>query len=180
MIMVGEIRDVETAKISIEAALTGHLVLSTLHTNDAPSAADAPHEMGVEPFLTASAVSAVLAQRLMRKLCDELRRALHAERRGAARRPRRPGGARALPGRRFKRKVGCTRCGNTGYRGRIGVFQLLQMSDRRREPRRPRAHTRTRSRQVATREGMRTLWADGFEKVAAGLTSIEELGRVVS
>ena len=128
VVMVGEIRDGETARISIEAALTGHMVLSTLHTNDAPSALTRLNEMGVEPFITGAAVSAVLAQRLARKLCvhcatayepsvDELR-ALHVEDELVA----------ALEGSTFRRKAGCPRCGNTGYRGRIGVFQLLEMT----------------------------------------------------
>ena len=128
VVMVGEIRDGETAKISIEAALTGHLVLSTLHTNDAPGAITRLNEMGVEPFLTGSAVSAVLAQRLARKLCthccelysptvDELLKARVS-----------PDVAAANDGLSFYRKVGCPRCNQTGYRGRIGVFQLLTMT----------------------------------------------------
>ena len=132
VVMVGEIRDGETARISIEAALTGHLVLSTLHTNDAPSALTRLNEMGVEPFITGAAVSAVLAQRLARKLCvhcassyepglDELR-ALHVEEEVV----------HALAGSTFRRKVGCARCGNTGYKGRIGVFQFLEMTGRAR------------------------------------------------
>ena len=130
VVMVGEIRDVETAKISIEAALTGHFVLSTLHTNDAPSTITRLGEMGVEPFLTGAAVSAVLAQRLARKLCthcceayqptpqeiNDLRRA-HRSR------------SRALDGTVFYRKKGCPRCNHTGYRGRVGVFQFLRMSE---------------------------------------------------
>src|SRR4051794_26448519 len=123
VIMVGEIRDGETARISIEAALTGHFVLSTLHTNDAPSAITRLTEMGVEPFLTGAAVSAVLAQRLARKLCphcsephaamtDELRD-LHLSEEAVA----------GLVGRPFRRSRGCARCGQTGYRGRVGIFQ---------------------------------------------------------
>jgi len=129
VVMVGEIRDGETAKISIEAALTGHLVLSTLHTNDAPGAITRLNEMGVEPFLTGSAVSAVLAQRLARKLCthccemytpttDEMIKARVS-----------PEVAAAADGIVFYRKKGCPRCGQTGYKGRIGVYQLLVMSE---------------------------------------------------
>ena len=115
VIMVGEIRDVETAKISIEAALTGHFVLSTLHTNDAPSALTRLNEMGVEPFLTASAVSAVLAQRLARKLCTHCCRAVRSRRRTSCSRPgSRPSARRSRRRRRSTRKVGCTRCCNTG------------------------------------------------------------------
>ena len=129
VVMVGEIRDGETAKIAIEAALTGHLVLSTLHTNDAPGALTRLNEMGVEPFLTGSAVSAVLAQRLARKLCthccemytpstDEMIKARVS-----------PEVAAAADGVVFYRKKGCPRCGQTGYKGRIGIYQLLVMSE---------------------------------------------------
>jgi type IV pilus assembly protein PilB len=178
VVMVGEVRDPETAKISIEAALTGHFVLSTLHTNDAPGAISRLTEMGVEPFLTSSALSAVLAQRLARKLCvhcaesywpsdEELLRArvdeneLHRFRGGT-----------------FRRKVGCARCGKTGYRGRIGVYQLLRVNDEVATLTASRA-SRDEIDRAATAAGMRTLWADGMEKVAAGLTTVEELARVV-
>jgi len=178
VVMVGEIRDGETAKISIEAALTGHLVLSTLHTNDAPGALTRLNEMGVEPFLTGSAVSAVLAQRLARKLCshccelysptvDELLKARVS-----------PGVAAMNDGLTFYRKVGCPRCNQTGYRGRIGIFQLLKMSEEMESLAVQRA-TRDEMERAAIRGGMRTLWDDGLAKVAAGLTSIEELTRVV-
>ena len=179
VIMVGEIRDVETAKISIEAALTGHLVLSTLHTNDAPAAVTRLSEMGVEPFLTASAVSAVLAQRLMRKLCSTCAEGYEPseEELLAARIP--PEHLDRFRQGDFRRKIGCNRCSNTGYRGRIGVFQLLEMSDTLASLA-ARAATKDEIERVAFEEGMRTLWADGMEKVAAGLTTIEELARVVS
>jgi len=175
--MVGEIRDGETARISIEAALTGHFVLSTLHTNDAPSALTRLNEMGVEPFITGAAVTAVLAQRLARKLCphcavpyepghDELR-ALHVDDEAVS----------ALLGSIFRRKAGCPRCGNTGYSGRIGVFQLLEMT-----PRIERLASESASRdeieRAAREEGMRSLWYDGVAKVAAGVTTVEELARV--
>ena len=127
--MVGEIRDGETAKMAIEAALTGHLVLSTLHTNDAPGALTRLNEMGVEPFLTGSAVTAVLAQRLARKLCshccemytpsvDELIKAKVS-----------PDVAAMTDGMALYRKRGCPRCNQTGYRGRIGIFQLMTMDE---------------------------------------------------
>src|SRR5437773_1828266 len=129
IVMVGEIRDSETAKISIEAALTGHLVLSTLHTNDAPAALTRLNEMGVEPFLTGAAVTGVLAQRLARRLCthccemyspsvEELLKARIA-----------PDVAAAADGMAFYRKRGCPRCNQTGYRGRTGIYQLLTMSE---------------------------------------------------
>jgi type IV pilus assembly protein PilB len=177
VVMVGEIRDGETAKISIEAALTGHLVLSTLHTNDAPSAITRLNEMGVEPFLTGAAVSGVLAQRLARKLCthccemyspsvDELIAARVS-----------PDVAASVDGMAFYRKRGCPRCNQTGYRGRIGVFQLLEMSEDLSSLATMKA-SREEVERAALATGMRTLWDDGLAKVAAGLTSIEELARV--
>jgi type IV pilus assembly protein PilB len=177
VVMVGEIRDGETAKISIEAALTGHLVLSTLHTNDAPGAITRLNEMGVEPFLTGSAVSAVLAQRLARKLCthccemytpttDEMIKARVS-----------PEVAAAADGVVFYRKKGCPRCGQTGYKGRIGVYQLLVMSENLESLAASKA-SREDLERAAIEEGMRTLWDDGLAKVAAGLTSLEELARV--
>jgi type IV pilus assembly protein PilB len=177
VVMVGEIRDGETAKISIEAALTGHLVLSTLHTNDAPQALTRLGEMGVEPFLIGAAVSAVLAQRLARKLCshccemyqpsvDQLMKA-RVSREVAA----------ASDGMVFYRKKGCPRCNQSGYKGRIGVYQLLTMSEQLETLAVTKA-SREDIERAAIGEGMRTLWDDGLAKVAAGLTSIEELARV--
>jgi len=177
VVMVGEVRDGDTAKIAIEAALTGHLVLTTLHTNDAPSTITRLNEMGVEPFLTSSAVSAVLAQRLARKLCshccemytpsvDELIEARVS-----------PDIAAASDGMVLYRPRGCPRCGQTGYRGRIGIFQLLLMTEALGE-----LAIRKAGREEVEREamagGMGTLWDDGMAKVAAGLTSIQELTRV--
>jgi type IV pilus assembly protein PilB len=177
VVMVGEIRDGETARISIEAALTGHMVLSTLHTNDAPSALTRLNEMGVEPFITGAAVSAVLAQRLARKLCphcavsyepgEEELRALHVDDETVA----------ALVGSTFRRKAGCPRCGNTGYKGRIGVFQLLEMTPRLEHLASERA-ARDDIDKAAHLDGMRSLWHDGVAKVAAGVTTVEELARV--
>ena len=177
VVMVGEIRDGETAKIAIEAALTGHLVLSTLHTNDAPQALTRLGEMGVEPFLVGAAVSAVLAQRLARKLCthccemytpntDELLRARVS-----------PDVAAASDGMVFYRKKGCPRCNQTGYKGRIGIYQLLAMTEQLESLAVTNA-TREEIERAALGEGMRTLWDDGLAKVAAGLTAIEELARV--
>jgi len=177
VVMVGEIRDPETAKISIEAALTGHFVLSTLHTNDAPGALTRLNEMGVEPFLTGSAVTGVLAQRLARKLCthccemytpsvDELIKARVS-----------PDVAAQADGMIFYRKKGCPRCNQTGFKGRIGVFQLLAMSENLETLAASKA-SREELERAAMEEGMRTLWDDGIAKVAAGLTSIEELARV--
>jgi type IV pilus assembly protein PilB len=179
VVMVGEIRDGETAKISIEAALTGHLVLSTLHTNDAPSAITRLNEMGVEPFLVGSAVSAVLAQRLARKLCPNCCQLYSptVEELLAARIS--PDVAAAADGAAFYRKVGCPRCNQTGYKGRIGIFQLMTMSEEI-ESLAVAKGGREEVERAALRNGMRTMWDDGLAKVSAGLTSVEELARVVS
>ena len=179
VIMVGEIRDAVTAKMAIESALTGHFVLSTLHTNDAPGALTRLNEMGVEPFLTGSAVSAILAQRLARRLCtnccemyvptvDELLAARIS-----------PETAQAREGMVVYRKVGCPRCNRTGYKGRIGIFQLLIMNDELESLAAANA-TRDEIDRAAFAGGMRSLWDDGIAKAAAGLTSVEELARVVS
>jgi type IV pilus assembly protein PilB len=177
--MVGEIRDVETAKISIEAALTGHLVLSTLHTNDAPSALTRLAEMGVEPFLTSSAVSAVLAQRLMRKLCTSCSEPYQPteEELLAARIPHERLGQ--YWNAEFRRKVGCSRCSGTGFKGRIGVFQLLEVTPTVASLA-ARGANKDEIERAAFEERMQTLWADGIDKVVAGVTTFEELARVVS
>ena len=177
VIMVGEIRDGETARISIEAALTGHFVLSTLHTNDAPAAITRLNEMGVEPFLTGAAVSAVLAQRLARKLCVHCAEPYTATRDELLRLRLSEDAAAGMAGTTFCRRRGCARCGNTGYRGRVGVFQLLTMSERLEQLAASKA-PREEIERAAVKEGMRTLWDDGVAKVAAGITSVEELARV--
>jgi type IV pilus assembly protein PilB len=179
VVMVGEIRDGETAKISIEAALTGHLVLSTLHTNDAPSSLTRLNEMGVEPFLTGSAVSAVLAQRLARKLCShccELYSPSVSELISARVSPEVAASQDGIP---FYRKRGCPRCNQSGYKGRIGIYQMLLMTEEI-EVLAARKASRDEIERAAMSGGMRTLWDDGLAKVSAGLTSIEELARVVS
>jgi len=178
VVMVGEIRDVETAKISIEAALTGHFVLSTLHTNDAPSTITRLNEMGVEPFLTASALSAVLAQRLARKLCvscAEEYRPSESEL-VAARVPEHE--FHVFLNTNLRRATGCPRCSNTGYKGRVGVFQLLRMNDGL-ESLVAQGASRDVLEAAATENGMRPLWSDGLDKVKAGVTSVEELARVL-
>jgi type IV pilus assembly protein PilB len=177
VVMVGEVRDGETAKISIEAALTGHLVLSTLHTNDAPSALTRLNEMGVEPFLTGAAVSGVLAQRLARKLCSHCCEMYQpsVDEMIAARVS--PEVAAASDGMAFYRKRGCPRCNQTGYRGRVGIYQLLEMTEDLASLAAKHA-SREEIDRAAMETGMRTLWDDGLAKVAAGLTSIEELARV--
>ena len=179
VVMVGEIRDVETAKISIEAALTGHFVLSTLHTNDAPSTITRLGEMGVEPFLTGAAVSAVLAQRLARKLCTHCCEAYQPTEAELAELRVAPERLGPLDGTVFYRKKGCPRCNHTGYRGRVGVFQFLRMTEEIAALAVQHA-SRDEIGRAAAASGMRSLWDDGIEKVASGLTSIEELARVLS
>jgi type IV pilus assembly protein PilB len=177
VVMVGEVRDGETAKMAIEAALTGHLVLSTLHTNDAPGTLTRLNEMGVEPFLTASAVSAVLAQRLARKLCTHCCEMYTPSVEELIEARVSPEAAASSDGTVLYRKRGCPRCNQTGYKGRIGIFQLMQMNEGLAE-----LAVRKGSRDEVEREamsaGMKTLWDDGMAKVTSGLTSIEELARV--
>ena len=177
VVMVGEIRDVETAKISIEAALTGHFVLSTLHTNDAPAALSRLNEMGVEPFLTGAAVTGVLAQRLARRLCEHCKElyTLGTEELEAARIPEelRHGKIELF------RRNGCVRCRQTGYKGRIGIFQLLGMNEEL-STLAARKASHEELERAALEAGMLTLWGDGIEKVLAGFTSLEELTRVTT
>jgi type IV pilus assembly protein PilB len=173
VIMVGEIRDRETAQIAVESALTGHLVLSTLHTNDAPSAITRLTEMGIEPFLVASALDCVLAQRLARMLCSNCkqRTIVPAE-------ILRENGYKALVDLEAYEPTGCRRCNGSGYRGRLGIYEVMTVSsDIRRMTleRRPSEEILD----VAVREGMRRLRDDGLEKVRQGLTSIAEIARVL-
>jgi type IV pilus assembly protein PilB len=174
IVMVGEIRDAETARIAIEAALTGHMMLSTLHTNDAPGAIARLTEMGIETFLTASAVDCVVAQRLARRLCSNCKRRAII-----------PAGALADAGIKVGtdveayEPVGCGRCANSGYRGRVGVYSVMGLSPRLKEM------TVNRSPEpeiaaVAREEGMLTLREDGVAKVRAGMTSLEEVLRVTA
>jgi len=178
VVMVGEIRDGETAKISIEAALTGHFVLSTLHTNDAPSAITRLNEMGVEPFLTGAAVTGVLAQRLARKLCSNCCEMYQPSVEELLQSRVSPDVALASDGMAFYRKRGCVRCNQTGYKGRVGVYQLLTMTESIAQLAVARA-SREDVERAAMEAGMRSLWDDGLSKVAAGLTSVEELARVL-
>ena len=172
IIMVGEIRDRETAQIAIESALTGHLVLSTLHTNDAPGAVTRLIEMGIEPFLVGSAVDCVVAQRLARLLCEECKQrvTLPAE-------VMRANGFNVGLDLECFEPVGCARCGGSGYKGRIGLYEVMMVSDTirslavAREPAETIAH-------AAVHEGMMRLREDGLEKVRRGHTSIAEIARV--
>jgi type IV pilus assembly protein PilB len=172
ILMVGEIRDRETAQVAIEGALTGHMVLSTLHTNDAPTAITRLIEMGIEPFLIASALDCVVAQRLARVLCPHCKRRtiISAE-------VVRDHGYSAQFDIEAYEPVGCVRCGRMGYRGRIGLFEVMTMSDAIRRLTLERAPA-DQITAVAVREGMRRLRDDGLDKIKAGLTSMAEVGRV--
>jgi type IV pilus assembly protein PilB len=178
IVMVGEIRDKDTAQIAIESALTGHLVLSTLHTNDAPGALSRLTEMGVEPFLTASAVDCVIAQRLVRKLCDSCREPYVPSRDIL----RQVGFTKeSIDGRgeiTLYRSMGCPRCNNTGYKGRMGIYEIMLVTEavERLIVERKSADEIGR---VARAEGMMALRQDGHERVLQGLTSIEEISRVI-
>jgi type IV pilus assembly protein PilB len=173
IMMVGEIRDRDSAQIGIEAALTGHLVLSTLHTNDASTAVTRLIEMGVEPYLVASAVDCVVAQRLARRLCNSCKR---AERVPAAALGVKEEDAPS-EGFRIFEPVGCARCGGTGYRGRIGLFEVLPISERIRSLIMQRADADSIG-EAAVAEGMRRLRDDAMEKIRAGETSFAEIARV--
>ena len=172
VIMVGEIRDGETAKIAIESALTGHLVLSTLHTNDAPSAITRLTEMNIEPFLSASAIVCVVAQRLVRQLCTycKSRTMLSVSSLEKA-------GFNVAFDLEAYEPVGCGRCGGAGYKSRTGLYEVMSVTDEIRDLTIERASSEE-IRKVAIAQGMRPLRADGFEKVKNGITSIAEVARV--
>ena len=172
IIMVGEIRDAETARIAVESALTGHLVLSTLHTNDAPSAISRLTEMGIEPFLSASALDCIVAQRLVRTLCGHCRRQTTLSSSALE--------AAGLPAERDVQAyepVGCSRCNNSGYKGRRGVYEVMKVSEEIRLLTVERASADA-IRAVAVREGMRQLRDDAFDRVRQGVTSMAEMARV--
>jgi len=172
ILMVGEIRDPETAQIAIEGALTGHMVLSTLHTNDAPSAITRLVEMGIEPFLVASAIDCVVAQRLARTLCA------HCKKRTLipAEVLRDHGFPAEFPIEAYE-PAGCVRCGGMGYRGRIGLYEVMVMSEEIRALTLQRASA-DQLGAAAVRGGMRRLREDGLDKVKHGLTSVAEIARV--
>lgn len=174
VVLVGEIRDNETATISIEAALTGHLVLSTLHTNDAPSALTRLTEIGCEPFLVATALSAIVAQRLARRLCMKCREPL-VEPTEVLTSLGFPHDPRDVPV--LYKAAGCPACSNTGYRGRVALHEVMTLSDEL-EALVVTRSTGTEMRQVALQQGMVSLREDGWSKVAQGLTTIEEVLRV--
>jgi type IV pilus assembly protein PilB len=174
IVMVGEIRDGETARIAIEAALTGHMMLSTLHTNDAPGAIPRLNEMGIETFLTASALDCVIAQRLARKLCSHCKRRTVISVEALA-------GAGVTAGAELEgyEPVGCPRCNQSGYRGRVGIYSAMSMSETLKDLTIKRA-AEPEIAAVAEEEGMLTLREDGVSKVRAGVTSLEEVLRVTA
>jgi type IV pilus assembly protein PilB len=176
IVLIGEIRDHETAQIAIEAALTGHLVLSTLHTNNAPSAITRLIEMGIEPFLVGTAIDCVLAQRLARRLCSKCKEEYvpTPESLVAARFPWQPG--EPIP--TLYRPVGCSACSKTGYKGRLALHEVMTVSEQVERLAVERASAEVISR-AAIDEGMHTLRQDGMEKVSLGVTSLEEIFRVV-
>ncbi|MGQ9677698.1 MAG: GspE/PulE family protein [bacterium] len=167
VIMIGEIRDAETAGVAIRAALTGQLVFSTIHTNDAPGTVTRLIDMGIEPFLVASGLEGVVAQRLVRRICPKCKVAYDPP-------------AKMLedfelpPGTKFYQGKGCEHCRNTGYRGRIGIFEVMKLNDRIRELVVTRPPT-SAIRALAREYGMKTLWEDGVRKVLNGVTTIEEV-----
>jgi type IV pilus assembly protein PilB len=171
IILVGEIRDHETAEIAIQASLTGHLVFSTLHTNDAPSAITRLVDIGVQPFLVASSVIAIMAQRLVRLVCPKCKEPEEpnvAEIKASGLTPEQ------LKGANFMRGRGCSHCNHTGYRGRKGIFELLRMTSTMREMTFKREPNQT-LRRHARLHGMRTLLEDGLEKALKGITTLEEV-----
>jgi type IV pilus assembly protein PilB len=177
IVMVGEIRDRETAQIAVESALTGHLVLSTLHTNDAPGALSRLTEMGIEPFLTSSAVDCVLAQRLARRVCSQCREPYTATKE-MLRKNDFPPEVCDRDDVVLYRAKGCSRCNNTGYKGRLGLYEVMIVSEAIRRLTVERKSADEISR-VAAAEGMKSLREDGIDKVLLGMTSVEEIARVI-
>jgi type IV pilus assembly protein PilB len=171
--MVGEIRDGETARISIEAALTGHLVLSTLHTNDAPSTVNRLMNMGIEPFLVASSVHLICAQRLVRKVCANCKQAAPLPPAALIQ----AGFAQdQVDGLEPVKGAGCERCNQTGYKGRVGLYEVMEIGEELRELILVGA-SGMELRRKAVDEGMITLRQSGLRKVKDGMTTIEEVVR---
>ena len=170
-VMVGEIRDIETAQIAVQASLTGHVVLSTLHTNDAPGAVTRLVDMGLEPFLIAASLEAVLAQRLVRRICRTCRTAYEPS---ADLIDMLQVDPLDIADKNFFYGAGCPECNRTGYRGRIGLFEMIMVTDLFRELVTERAPTLV-MRQKAIEQGMRTLRDDGLRAIFDGHTTIEEV-----
>jgi general secretion pathway protein E len=198
VILVGEVRDVETAEIAIQAAMTGHLVFSTLHTNDAASAVTRLIDMGIEPFRIASVIRAIMAQRLVRVLCSECKEGYRPPEEALRDAGILPEGAihvgdwvgystevgstetlgeLPLRGQLIYRAKGCPACSGTGYRGRTGIYEILMVTDSIRQLIMRKADSTTIARK-ALEEGMKTLREDGARKVIEGITTLEELARV--
>jgi type IV pilus assembly protein PilB len=175
VILVGEIRDTETAEMAFRAALTGHLVLSTLHTNDAPGAATRLVDMGIAPYLIASTVVGILAQRLVRRLCSHCRETYEPNAEELERLQLTPEQAAKL---QFNRGRGCAHCRNTGYSGRIALYELLAMNNDLRDGI-SQGMNAAQLRQVALRSGMKSLKYDGLMKVHQGITSAAEVAKVM-
>jgi type II secretory ATPase GspE/PulE/Tfp pilus assembly ATPase PilB-like protein len=170
VIMIGEIRNVETAQIAIRAALTGQVVFSTLHTNDAPSTATRLIDMGVEPYLLTSALQGAVAQRLVRKVCPKCKKEYNP--------PAKEVKSLTFPSDiKFYHGTGCAYCNGTGYFGRVGIFEILPINDEIRDLMKEKASSK-QIRDLAIKEmGMKTLWEDGVDKIKAGITNVEEVLR---
>ncbi|MBC7287045.1 MAG: type II/IV secretion system protein, partial [Armatimonadetes bacterium] len=171
IILIGEIRDLETAEMAFRAAMTGHLVLSTLHTNDAPSAATRLVDMGVPAYIIASSLTGVLAQRLVRRICPRCRGQVQPSEDELKRLDITPEQAEKI---RFYRGRGCQYCRNTGYQGRVALYELMIMNDELRDAV-ARGATATQLRQIAIRTGMKTLKHDGLVKIHHGITTASEV-----
>ncbi len=171
VILVGEIRDLETAEVAINASLTGHLVFSTLHTNDAVTATTRLLDMGVEPFLVSSAISGVLAQRLVRRICKECRQEYVPDKSDL------PADFKIEKGQTLFRGAGCRDCRNSGYRGRLGIFEMLMITNQLRGMIVER-RSATDLQVVARKDGLKLMREDGWSKVLAGMTTVEEIVRV--
>ena len=174
ILLVGEIRDKETAETAIQASLTGHLVFSTLHTNDAPSAVTRLVDIGIQPFLVASSVMAIMAQRLVRKTCPKCRQRIEPPAHILAGLGLKPDLAKKA---NFMKGKGCGNCNKTGYRGRMGIYELLSMTNSIREMTFKGDSTQN-IRKMARKQGMRTLFEDGMIKAMKGLTTLEEVLRI--
>ncbi len=172
VIMIGEIRDGETARIAVQASLTGHLVLSTLHTNDAPSSITRLINIGIEPYLISAALNAVLAQRLIRKICDNCKHEMTDVRQNIREFLKLNG----VEGIKLYEGKGCDKCRNTGYKGRLGIYEFLEMNDELRDSISGNPSL-TDLRRLARRQGVRSLKDDGLAKVAAGMTTVDEIMR---
>jgi type II secretory ATPase GspE/PulE/Tfp pilus assembly ATPase PilB-like protein len=184
IIMVGEIRDEETAGIAVNAAMTGHLVLSTLHTNDAATTLPRFRDMEIEPFLIASSINLIIAQRLVRRICPRCIASIDVDRAELEEKLGKEKAAMIFRGRLARAKQvrlyqgkGCDGCGHTGYHGRVGIYELLEMTDAIREMIMANADAKAiRTRAIAG--GMTTMFEDGLHKVIAGRTTVEEVIRV--